>query len=95
MTFDLKKTLDLIGHQTAIHLQDRIKRGSYASGALHDSLRWETTDREDGATVSVYAYESIFYVFSGRRAGAKLPPKEPIATWMAQVGIDPKLNWTA
>lgn len=93
MTFDLRKTLDLIGHQTAIHLQDRIKRGSFASGALHDSIRWEVTEQAEGANLSVFANDTIFYVFSGRRAGAKMPPKEPIATWMAQVGIDPKLNW--
>lgn len=90
---DLKKHLDLIGRQTVAHLGDRIKRGSFATGALHDSLRWEVTDTQDGANVSVFANDTFFFVEGGRRAGAKMPPKEPIATWMATVGIDASLEW--
>lgn len=93
--FDLKKTLDLIGQQTVLAMQDRIKRGSFATGGLHDSLRSEVTDREDGMNLSVFASDVFFYVEHGRRAGAgaKMPPKEPIVAWMATVGIDPKLEW--
>lgn len=91
--FDLRRHLELIGEQTRIHLQDRIKSGSFASGELHGSLRSEVTEHDKGLTLAVYAAETFFYVEHGRRPGGKLPPAEPIKAWIQAKGIDPEALW--
>lgn len=90
---DLNKTLDLIGQQTSLHLKEKVKTGSFASGALFNSFRYEVTTSQDAERLTVYADDTFFFVTGGRRPGGKMPPEQSIKDWIRLKGIEDSALW--
>jgi hypothetical protein len=81
---NLSHRLFEIGLDLFSDLREKIKDGAYASGDLHESVRFNV----EGTTLSLYADETFQFVEHGRKAGSKMPPEAPIKAWMQTVGID-------
>jgi hypothetical protein len=92
---DLLDFLDDIGEG----LQSRIRailrtQNKIATGKLEKSIDYAVG--KDGAGsyfIRLLAADYWIFVNDGRRAGAKMPPKEPIEAWMKVKGIDLKYSY--
>jgi len=63
-----------------------LRFGKVNTGALRDSIRFNITPK---GNIRFFFLQYGIFVESGRRAGAKQPPINPILKWIEQRGIVP------
>jgi hypothetical protein len=63
-----------------------LRFGKVNTGALRDSIRFNITPN---GNIRFFFLQYGIYVESGRRAGAKQPPINPILKWIEERGITP------
>lgn len=85
---------DEIRHVTARTAQSvkaaAVVAAPQSSGALRQGITVTTSPRGSVATVRARARHAAA-VSSGRRSGAKMPPRKALVEWAKSRGIDPKL----
>lgn len=93
---NLIKVLEKISDKKIKDLKKELeKKDKRATGNLINSLDYvlKIDASAEGLNINYEAIDYFKYIESGRKAGSKLPPKEPIKDWMQARGIDKKLEF--
>lgn len=85
---------DEFGFQLVNELKAELFRaGKQASGTLVKSMSHKVKSAGGKVLIEVVAEDYFRFVDKGRRAGAKMPPVEPIRQWLKLKGIRPELEF--
>lgn len=93
---NLLRVLEKISDKKIKDLQKELaKKDKKATGNLINSLDYilKLDASAEGIKINFEAIDYFKFVESGRKAGSKFPPKEPIINWMQTRGIDKKLEY--
>lgn len=94
---DLAEILRDLGFRLSDRIRDKLlSSGKSASGALVNSIGFQTFGRKDSNKQGVNMLASIHWrwVDKGRKASGKRPPFQPIYDWVrAKIGGDEKVAW--
>jgi len=83
LTPEIKALMNRTGELITDKMIDTlISNGSLATGQLARGISYEVVDTPEGGVTRISIPEYGKYVDEGRRAGAKMPPVQPIIDWV-------------
>jgi hypothetical protein len=83
LTPEIKALMNRTGELVTDKMVDTlISNGSLATGALARGISYQVVDTEDGGATRITIPGYGEFVDKGRRAGAKMPPVQPIIDWV-------------
>ena len=94
MNENVKKVLQTWGKETVAEMVAILKlKSKEATGKLLQSLKSDLREGLEQIVLEIEMEDYGKWVDKGRRAGEKMPPKEPIEKWMELKGIDLKYSF--
>ena len=83
ITPEIKALMDRTGELITDKMIDTlISNGSLATGALARGIAYQTVEQEGEVTTKITVPGYGEFVDKGRRAGARMPPVQPIIDWV-------------
>ena len=83
ITPEIKALMDRTGELITDKMIDTlISNGSLATGALARGIAYQTVEDDNGVVTKITVPGYGEFVDKGRRAGAKMPPVQPIIDWV-------------
>jgi len=93
LTPEIKALMNRTGELITDKMIDTlISNGSLATGQLARGISYEVVDTPEGGVTRISIPEYGKYVDEGRRAGAKMPPVQPIIDWVKVKRITEDIN---